>query len=168
MNIDHELAQVYYLGIKVSGLYFFGFSVVFGFLFGLYVRATRKKSKARKYPLTPLPAPAQVQELTPKAQALADLSKLVPEAWLDMLEPHIADELHRPVGDGYTSQREYDALCALEHALARQAQHYGGLNDTSSKYGALAYFFAGAHRQIKGARQQYEQLLFDGAPTGVQ
>jgi hypothetical protein len=104
---------------------------------------------------------------SPKAQALADLSKLVPEHWLDMLEPYIADEVHRPVGDSYTSQREYDALCALEHALVRQAQHYGGLNDIHSKYGALAYFLAGAHRQIKGARQQYEQLLFDGTPADV-
>jgi hypothetical protein len=109
--------------------------------------------------------PGPEPKLGPQAQALKDLSKLVPSHWLDMLEPHIADEVHKPVGDGVTTQEEYASLCELEGILGTRAQDFGGLHDLGDeRYAALAYFFAGAQRQIKGARQQYEQLLFDGKP----
>jgi hypothetical protein len=112
-----------------------------------------------------------------KDALLKQLRREHPEHIVDLLAPHITEETYKPVSDEGVTQEEYLALQRMEETiylmgcryltLQRKAQLTGKAKNGKTRYDALLHFLSHAERNTKGARQQYEQLLFGGAPAEV-
>lgn len=112
-----------------------------------------------------------------KDALLKQLRREHPEHIVDLLAPHITEETHKPVSDEGTGQEEYLALQKMEEAvylmgcqyktLQHKSQLTGKAKNGKTRYDALLYFLSHTHANLKGARQQYEQLLFGGVPAEV-
>jgi hypothetical protein len=112
-----------------------------------------------------------------KDMLLKQLRREHPEHIVDLLAPHITEETHKPVSDEGTGQEEYLALQNIEQTvylmgchyttLQRKAQLTGKAKNGKTRYDALLHFLSHMERNTKGARQQYEQLLFGGVPAEV-
>lgn len=97
---------------------------------------------------------------------LLELRGEIHPRWAAMLDSPdvISNDVHVPDFDKNTSDDEYRLLLSLEDAVATISHRFWHLGSAAkgSTYKDFADFLNEAHRMLKGARQQYEQIRFSG------